>query len=271
MVGMPLDKRVAIVTGAASGLGRAIALGLAKAGARVLATASRSQATLDTLAAEADRDIGRGSIVPVLADVTSEADCTRIVDEALVRFGAVHVLVNNAGRGMKYVSQGFMAAPTRFWEVDPATWRMIIDTNVNGPFLMSRAVVPHMRSSGWGRIVNVSMNYDTMRRQGFSPYGPSKAALESETIIWAQDLKDTGITVNAVLPGGPTDTGMIPDATPQAVRERMLRPDIMAPPIVWLASERSDGFTGRRIIATDWNEGDAEKAAASESGKAGWP
>ena len=67
-----------------------------------------------------------------------------------------------------------------------------------------------MLRAGWGRIVNISMNYKTMRRGGFSPYGPSKAALESETIIWAQDLARTGVTVNALLPGGATHTGMIP-------------------------------------------------------------
>ena len=84
---------------------------------------------------------------------------------------------------------------------------MIVATNVNGPFLMARAAAPHMMRQRWGRIVNISINHETMRRAGFSPYGPSKAALESETIIWAQDLDGTGVTVNALLPGGATDTG----------------------------------------------------------------
>jgi 3-oxoacyl-[acyl-carrier protein] reductase len=112
---------------------------------------------------------------------------------------------------MKYVNESFLTQPTRFWETDPETWRMVIDTNVNGPFLMARATAPHMLKSGWGRIINMSMSYATMRRRGFSPYGPSKAALESETQIWAQELDGTGVTVNAVLPGGATLTGMIPD------------------------------------------------------------
>jgi 3-oxoacyl-[acyl-carrier protein] reductase len=108
---------------------------------------------------------------------------------------------------MKYVSEHFLTAPTRFWEVRPDVYRMVIDTNVNGPFLMARAAVAPMLRAGWGRIVNVSMSRETMRRAGFSPYGPSKAALESETVIWAQDLAGTGVTVNAILPGGATATG----------------------------------------------------------------
>ena len=143
--------------------------------------------------------------------MTSEQDAARVVQTALERFGRLDILVNNAGRGMKYVSDHFMTEPTRFWEVAPATWRLVIDTNVNGPFLMARAAVPQFLRAGWGRIVNVSMNHATMRRAGFSPYGPSKAALESETVIWAADLAGTGVTVNALLPGGATLTGMIPD------------------------------------------------------------
>ena len=111
---------------------------------------------------------------------------------------------------MRLVSDDFLTRPTRFWEVAPAVWRDIVDTNVNGPFLMARACAPALLASGRGRIVNVSMNHETMRRAGFSPYGPSKAALESETIIWAQDFAGTGVTVNALLPGGATETGLPP-------------------------------------------------------------
>ena len=126
--------------------------------------------------------------MPVIADVTRDEDCARAVATALERFGRLDILVNNAGRGMKYVSEDFMTEPTRFWETAPDAWRLVIDTNVVGPFLMARAAVPAMFAAGWGRIINISMNADTMRRRGFSPYGPSKAALESDTIIWSQDL-----------------------------------------------------------------------------------
>jgi NAD(P)-dependent dehydrogenase (short-subunit alcohol dehydrogenase family) len=254
--------RAAIVTGAGRGLGRAMALALAQAGIRVVATAARERMEIEAVAAEA----GEGMVFPVVADVTREADAQAVAVTALERFGRLDILVNNAGRGMKYVSETFMTEPTRFWEVDPDTWRMVIDTNVNGPFLMARAAVPHMVRAGWGRIVNVSISHSTMRRPGFSPYGPSKAALESETIIWAQDLRGTGVTVNALLPGGATLTGMIPDALPRNARGGLLDPAIMVPPMLWLVSDHTDAISGCRITANQRD--DNNPSAAIES--AGW-
>lgn len=211
-------------------------LGLAAAGARVIATAARQSAEVETVAAESSN----GSIVvPMIADVASEEDCARVVEMAHDRFGRLDILVNNAGRGMQYVSDRFLTEPTRFWETDPDVWRMVIATNVNGPFLMARAAVPGMIASGYGRIVNITMNHATMRRRGFSPYGPSKAALESETVIWAQDLDGTGVTVNPLLPAGDTATGMIPDGFPQDGLSKLLDPTIIVPPLLWLASEAS--------------------------------
>jgi 3-oxoacyl-[acyl-carrier protein] reductase len=241
---------VAIVTGAGRGIGRAMTLGLARAGIRVVATAARERPEIEAVAAEAGTDLA----LPVLADVTREADTLRVVATALERFGRLDILINNAGRGMKYISESFMTEPTRFWEVEPETWRMVIDTNVNGPFLMARAATPHMVRAGWGRIVNVSMSHSTMRRAGFSPYGPSKAALESETVIWAQDLRNTGVTVNALLPGGATLTGMIPDNFPANARRRLLDPSIMVAPLLWLVSDAADGITGCRVTASHWTD-----------------
>jgi 3-oxoacyl-[acyl-carrier protein] reductase len=128
-----------------------------------------------------------------------------------------------------------------------------------------------MRAAGWGRIINVSISHATMRRAGFSPYGPSKAALESETIIWAQDLAGTGVTVNALLPGGATLTGMIPDGYPAELRARLLPPEVVVPPLLWLASERSDGVTGMRFDAAQWRADlPANEAAAAARDDAGW-
>jgi len=258
----PLAGRVAIVTGGGRGLGRAMTLGLAQAGADVVATASRERGEIERVAGETP---AAGRVVPVLADVTKEDDCRRAVAAALDRFGRLDILVNNAGRGMKYVSEDFMTEPTRFWETPPEVWRLVIDTNVVGPFLMARAALPPMLAARWGRIVNISMNAETMRRRGFSPYGPSKAALESETIIWALDLAGTGVTVNALLPGGATATGMIPASFPGHLRASLLDPAIMVPPLLWLASTKSDGITGRRFIATKWRA-DAPAAAAEAGG-----
>jgi 3-oxoacyl-[acyl-carrier protein] reductase len=243
-----------------------MALGLARAGVRVIATAARERGEIEVVARESE------NIVPLVADVSREEDCVRAVAEATSRFGRLDVLVNNAGRGMKYVSEHFMTEPTRFWDVDPATWRMVIDTNVNGPFLMARAAAPVMRAARWGRIVNVSVSSQTMQRSGFSPYGPSKAALESETIIWAEDLAGSGVTVNALLPGGATLTGMIPDDYPAELRAKLLPPEVMVPPLLWLVSERSDGVTGMRFNAAQWRADLPEnEAVAMARDNAGWP
>jgi NAD(P)-dependent dehydrogenase (short-subunit alcohol dehydrogenase family) len=223
MLGGSLRGRTAIVTGASRGLGRAMALGLARAGANVMITAARSQHELDAVKQAAANEQA-GALHTMLAGAASEEDSLRVVDRTIREFGSVHILVNNAGRGMRFVSERFFDTPTRFWQIDPAVWRMIIDTNVNGPFLMARAVVPHMLKQQWGRIINISMNHETMRRAGFSPYGPSKAALESETIIWAQDLAGTAITVNSLLPGGATDTGMVPEIIASNDRRGLLDP-----------------------------------------------
>jgi NAD(P)-dependent dehydrogenase (short-subunit alcohol dehydrogenase family) len=244
----PLEGKVAIVTGGGRGLGRAMVLGLARAGAKVIATAARERSELKHVAAEAPRD----TVAPIIADVTDAQDCAALVGETLRRFGKLDILVNNAGRGMKYVSENFLTEPTRFWETDPETWRLVIDTNVNGPFFMARAAVPPMMKAGWGRIINTSMNFSTMQRRGFTPYGPSKAALESETQIWAQDLAGTGVTVNAILPGGATLTGMIPDSYPEAARKSLLDPATIIPPLLYLASAASDGVTGKRFDASQW-------------------
>jgi 3-oxoacyl-[acyl-carrier protein] reductase len=258
-----LSSRIAIVTGAGRGLGRAMALGLAGAGAMVIATAARAPDELEAVAAEA----ADGRVIPLQADVTRAEDCDRVVRTALSRFGRLDILVNNAGRGMKFVSERFMTEPQHFWKTDPDTWRLVIDTNVNGPFLMARAAVPAMLEAGWGRIVNISMNHATMRRVGFSPYGPSKAALESETVIWAQDLAGTGVTVNALLPGGATLTGMIPSDVDPAIKARLLDPGIIVPPLLWLASSAADGVTGMRYDAARWPADASEAAAAAAAGQ----
>jgi 3-oxoacyl-[acyl-carrier protein] reductase len=253
LIGNSMSKRTAIVTGAGRGLGRAMARGLARAGIRVVVTAARERIEIDAAAEEINREFGDGMCVGMLADVTQTDSCARVVAQTLDAFGRFDILVNNAGRGMKFINENFMTEPTRFWEVEPTTWQMIVDTNVNGPFLMARAAVSHLISAGWGRIVNISASHDTMRRRGFSPYGPSKAALDAETAIWAQDLVETGVTVNALLPGGATLTGMFPDEVPAAVRARALEPEVIVPPLLWLASDASNGVTGKRLTGLGWN------------------
>jgi len=244
---MKLKDRVAIVTGGGRGIGRAIAEALAAEGARVVVTAAREQREIEAVAAK----IGGAA---VLADVASRDAVQRLVDAILSQFGRIDILVNNAARGMKFVNASFMTDPRPFWEADPDAWRMVIDTNVSGVFLMTRSVIPHMLARRAGRIINVSINRETMRRKGFTPYGPSKAALESMNEIWAQDLEGTGITMNLLLPGGATDTGMIPDSFPAAKRKELIDPAVMGPPAVYLASDEAGGVNGQRIVATEWRK-----------------
>jgi len=244
---MKLKDRVAIVTGGGRGIGRAIAEALAAEGARVVVTAAREQREIEAVAAK----IGGAA---VLADVASRDAVQRLVDAVLSQFGRIDILVNNAARGMKFVNASFMTDPRPFWEADPDAWRMVIDTNVSGVFLMTRSVIPHMLARRAGRIINVSINRETMRRKGFTPYGPSKAALESMNEIWAQDLEGTGITMNLLLPGGATDTGMIPDSFPAAKRKELIDPAVMGPPAVYLASDEAGGVNGQRIVATEWRK-----------------
>ena len=111
-----------------------------------------------------------------------------------------------------------------------------------------------MLEQGGGRIVTISMSETTMVRRGFVPYGPSGAAVEALSRVMAADLADTTVTANLLLPGGATDTGMIPDDTPPDARARLLDPAIMGPPIVWLASPAGAGVHDERIVAAEFEE-----------------
>ncbi len=248
---MKLKDRVAIVTGGGRGIGRAIAESFAREGAKVVVTAARKKDEIEKVASK----IGGRAI---LADVSSRDDVQKLVDSVVSVFARIDILVNNAARGMKFVNENFMMMPRPFWEADPDMWRMVINTNVNGVFLMTSAVIPHMLKQQFGRIINISINRETMERKGFTPYGPSKAALESMSTIWAQELQGTGITLNVLLPGGATNTGMIPDSFPESRRKELIDPAIMGPPAVYLASDAASGISGQRITASEWNEEDKE-------------
>ena len=241
-----LRNRVAIVTGGGRDLGRSIALGYARAGAHVVISAARSPAEAEAVAAESTPLAG--SVESVRADVTVATDVERLVQRALAVSGRIDVLVNNAARGMRFVNERFMTEPQPFWEADPEAWRMVMETNTVGVFLMARAVVPHMLAAGRGSIINVTINHQTMVRRGFSPYGPSKAALEAMTGVWSQELAGTGVVINLLAPGGATATGMIPDGAPAGLD--LLSPEIVVPGALHLAvSDRS----GQRIVGSEWS------------------
>jgi 3-oxoacyl-[acyl-carrier protein] reductase len=241
-----LHERVAIVTGGGRGIGRAIALGYAKAGADVLISVARNPG--EAAGVVALGETLPGTIRAVQADVTAADDVDQLVQEALDVRGRIDVLVNNAARGMRFVNERFMTEPRPFWEADPAAWSMVIETNIVGVFLMTRSVVPHMLAAGRGSIINVTINHATMTRRGFSPYGPSKAALEAMTQCWEAELERSGVTINLLAPGGATATGMIQDSLPEGVE--LLDPEIVVPAALHLALAQS---SGERILATEWN------------------
>jgi NAD(P)-dependent dehydrogenase (short-subunit alcohol dehydrogenase family) len=238
----------ALVTGGTSGLGLAMSQALAEAGARVVLTGRTEQRVQDAATQIADGARATGLVM----DVRDEQSVAAGVDRALAILGGVDVLVNNAGIGMRTVNPGFMTEPVGFWQVSPDGFRDLFATNVLGYFLVARAIVPHMLEAGHGKIVNISVSETTMRRRGFTPYGPSRAATEALSRIMAADLAGTGIDVNLLLPGGATRTGMVPDSVPNDLRATWLDPAIMGPPICWLASHASDGLTDQRIVATDF-------------------
>ncbi|WP_369264898.1 SDR family NAD(P)-dependent oxidoreductase [Streptomyces sp. R35] len=233
-----------LVTGGTSGLGLAMASALATVGATVALT-GRSGRRASSVAAELP------GVVGIEMDVRDESSVARAVDQAWSRLGGIDMLVNNAGIGMRTVNPRFMTHPQGFWEVPVDGFRAVIETNLTGYFLVAREVTPRMLAAGGGRIVNVSVSDSTMHRAGFVPYGPSRAGSESLSRIMAADLRDTGVTVNLLLPGGPTVTGMLPLDTVPEGRE-FLEPTVMGPPIVWLASDDAVGVHDERIVAVEF-------------------
>jgi gluconate 5-dehydrogenase len=187
-------------------------------------------------------------------DVRDAASVMRCVDEVYERLSGLDVLVNNAGIGMRTVNPRFMTDPQPFWNVSPAGFSDVLETKVTGVFLVAREVAPRMLAAGDGRIINITINTRTMTRQGFVPYGPAGAGVEAVSRVMAADLAGTPVTVNLLLPGGATATGMVPDDAPAQVRARLLDPAIMGPPIVWLASPEARGVNDQRIVAADFEQ-----------------
>jgi NAD(P)-dependent dehydrogenase (short-subunit alcohol dehydrogenase family) len=239
-----LQSTRVLVTGGTSGLGRAMAAALVGAGARVALT-SRNRARAEAAA-------GAMGAVGIELDVRDEQSVDAGVALAYERLGGLDVLVSNAGIGMRTVNPRFMTHPAPFWEVSPEGFRDVIETKLTGSFLVARSIAPRMLEAGGGRIVIISMNKQTMARRGFVPYGPSGAAVEALGRVMAADLDGTTVSVNILLPGGATATGMLPDEVSAEVRGQLLDPAIMGPPIVWLCSQDAVGIHNQRIVATEF-------------------
>jgi NAD(P)-dependent dehydrogenase (short-subunit alcohol dehydrogenase family) len=259
---MAAERQVAIVTGAASGIGRAMTLGLLEGGIDVAAI-DKEMAWLDELRAAA---AGKGGALQTIrADLADPASFDTIVSAVLGSSGRIDILVNNAGIGQGSIRADQRRNPLRFWEVTPEQWGRFVAVNATAPLMMARAVVPHMLRAKHGRIVTVTTSLGTMLREGYVLYGASKAAAEAATAVMSADLAGTGVTANVLVPGGMTDTRIVPDAA-VTDRSRLLRPEIMAPPLLWLVSEAAAGVTGRRFLAAHWDTALPPAQAAEKCG-----
>lgn len=261
----PPSSMAIIITGGARGLGWEMADALLQAGHRVLITGAREPTELQAACEAWNQGQRQVRALAMTADVSRWDDCLRVAQRCKEAFGRIDGLINNAGRGMLEISPTFNTEPALFWQADPQGFRNIIDANVTGAFLMARACVPVMVAQGFGRVVNISTSQVTMVRTGYCPYGPSKAALEAMSVIWAKDLRGRGVSVNVLLPGGAADTRLLPGSGSQrrGADGQLLSPALMRAPIVWLMARAQASVTGQRFVAKLWPaDMDDEQAAA---------
>src|ERR687893_2355870 len=234
-----LEGKVALITGASQGLGRALALAYAEAGARVVMN-SRSEESLRPVAEEA---VSSGAeVLAIAADVSRSADAERLVGAAVERFGHIDVLVNNAG---------LLGPRVAIEEYPEDEWRRVIDANLTGPFLVSKAVIGHMPEGG--SIVNVVSGVSVEGRAEWGAYSVSKFGVEGLTQILASELQERGIRVNAVDPGG-MRTEMRAAAYPDEDPMTRITPEENTDVFVYLASDESKGVTGERFKAQEFRK-----------------
>jgi NAD(P)-dependent dehydrogenase (short-subunit alcohol dehydrogenase family) len=264
----PLEGKVALVTGAGSpkGLGYNMTEALIEAGGRV-AMMDVHKEWLEQSSNDLLERFGDDCLITLPLDVSDPHDAETAVMATIGAMGGLHILINNAGTN----AHKWGAAGDNFWDISPEIWSKVLSINLNGPFFMAQAAVVHMAEQGWGRIIGVTTSLDTMIRQKGTPYGPAKAGHEALMAAMAGELEGTGVTANVLVPGGRTNTNLLPD-DPTDDRSGIIQPEVMRKPVVWLASEASDGVNGRRIIAQDWDESlPIEQRLEKASGPTAWP
>jgi len=250
---MSLQGKVAIVTGASAGIGRAYALALAAAGATVVAAARRlgnaaddapDAHTLATLVQAAQGLPGR--IVAQPCDVALEADIVQLVRRAVADFGTVHVLVNNAASLWKQPSL----------QITGETWDRVMATNVRGPFVAIREAAPHMIRQRAGSIINITAGVGNLTPNSnypnFLAYGVSKAGLNRLTCFMAAELKPHGIAVNSLSPGVVASESALA-ANPNVLKagtHKPCTPEVLGPALLYLCEQTADTITGQ-ILHTD--------------------
>ena len=242
-----LEGKVAIVTGASRGLGRIFCLKLAEEGAKIVAATQKNIAGLEETVKEI-KAMG-GTAIALQVDVTQEEDTLRMARETVEKFGRIDILVNNAA-----FYYGISRKP--FYEIDPAEWDRVMEVNVKGPWLCTRAVFPHMKEQGEGSIINLSSEVFFTGSRNFVHYVASKGGVIGLTRSLAIELGPHGIRINAVAPGF-TDTEasrlLVPDMekkydTSSTPLKRLEKPEDLAGAVAFLASDDSAFITGQTIL-----------------------
>jgi 3-oxoacyl-[acyl-carrier protein] reductase len=267
-----MERHVAIVTGGLRGLGRAMAIGLARQGHPVVAV-GHIENDLPEMEADSEKLQIRPHFLPLVADLRDADECDRVVAATRERFGEVDILVNNAGLTFTYIDPARYRRPQmqRFFEVGDDIVDNVIATNYLAADRLARRLAPGMVERGWGRIVNVTTKLDTMNRAGTHPYGASKAALEMATEVWAMEVDGSGLTINIVNPGAGANTPGMAAEMRRMSREgraaRLVEPQEMVPPLLYVVSREADQVNGWRFDANLWDPSLPPTEAARRAGR----
>jgi 3-oxoacyl-[acyl-carrier protein] reductase len=257
-------RHTVLLTGAAGGLGRVMARALAGANYGI-ALVDKSGSGLEGLLAELRRAHPDSDLLTLPLDLADDSNFDAAIAKIEQRFGAIDILINNAGVYVSSVREDFRQRPLHFWEIDAETLKRFFRINAIAPMILASKLVPSMMARKFGRIVNVTTSLSTMIRPGVTPYGGTKASLEAHSASMAKDLQHTGVTVNVLVPGGAADTPMIPQSH-TTDRTALIAPAVMGPPLLWLLSDEASEISGRRIMAAHWNP-----AAPDDIPGAAWP